>query len=55
MTVQNVWFDGQVFQTSFIFEKKNEFMQNNTFSSLFKVQALCNRAFFKLDEEEEKE
>lgn len=51
MTVQNVWFDGQVFQSAFIFDKKNEFLQNDTFSLFFKVQALCNRAFFKLDEE----
>jgi len=50
MTVEHVWYDGHACPAPLIVSRRGDFMKTRGFMELFKVLALCNKAFFIEDE-----
>ena len=47
MTVEHLWFDGQLYSADHIKESKRELKNNKAWNIMYKVAALCNRSFLK--------
>jgi len=53
MTVEHLWFDGQLFSSELVKSSARELKNNMTWNIMFKVASLCNKAFLKKPSDEE--
>jgi len=53
MTVEYVWYDGSACPAPIIIHKRTDFLKSRGFSEMYRALALCNKAQFIFDEEEQ--